>query len=66
MVVRLKVVKFAEKIIMIAEYNSVFDELAFFLASLSPRRVLAYKASDKAQARVKDLLEKKTEHQYNT
>ena len=43
---------------MVAEYNSVFDELAIFLASLSPRRVLAYKASDKAQARVNDLLEK--------
>ncbi|MCU0341694.1 MAG: hypothetical protein MUE30_17595 [Spirosomaceae bacterium] len=43
---------------MVAEYNSVYDELAHFLASLSPRRVLAYKASPKAQARVGELLEK--------
>ena len=43
---------------MVLEYNSVFDELAYFLASLSPRRVLAYKASPKAQARVNLLLEK--------
>lgn len=43
---------------MLAEYNSVYDELAFFLASLSPRRVLAYKASNKSQERVNQLLEK--------
>lgn len=43
---------------MTAEYNSVYDELAFFLASLSPRKVLAYKASPKAQERVTLLLEK--------
>ena len=43
---------------MVLEYNSVYDELAQFLASLSPRRVLAYKASPKAQTRVNDLLEK--------
>jgi hypothetical protein len=43
---------------MVAEYNSVYDELAYFLASLSPRRVLAYKASSQAQARVNVLLEK--------
>ncbi len=43
---------------MVAEYNSVFDELAIFLASLSPRRVLAYKASDKAQARFNDYWKK--------
>lgn len=43
---------------MVAEYNSVYDELAYFLASLSPRRVLAYKASPKAQTRVNELLEK--------
>jgi hypothetical protein len=41
---------------MIAEYNFVYDELAFFLASLSPRKVLQYKASPKAQARVNELL----------
>ena len=43
---------------MVLEYNSVYDELAHFLASLSPRRVLAYKASPKAQTRVNDLLDK--------
>ena len=43
---------------MVLEYNSVYDELAHFLASLSPRRVLAYKASPKAQTRVNDLLGK--------
>ncbi len=43
---------------MLVEYNSVFDELAFFLASLSPRRVLAYKVSEKSQSRVNQLLKK--------
>ena len=43
---------------MVLEYNSVYDELAHFLASLSPRRVLAYKASPKAQTRVNELLVK--------
>lgn len=43
---------------MVLEYNSVYDELAFFLANLSPRKVLAYKASEKAQERVNVLLEK--------
>jgi len=43
---------------MVLEYNSVYDELAFFLANLSPRKVLAYKASPKAQERVNILLEK--------
>lgn len=43
---------------MVIEYNSVYDELAFFLANLSPRKVLAYKASSKAQQRVSILLEK--------
>lgn len=43
---------------MVLEYNSVYDELAQFLASLSPRRVLAYKASPKSQMRVNELLEK--------
>jgi hypothetical protein len=43
---------------MTIAYNSVYDELASFLASLSPRRVVAYKASPKAQARVNELLEK--------
>ncbi|MBK8706206.1 MAG: hypothetical protein IPN33_23335 [Saprospiraceae bacterium] len=43
---------------MVVEYNSVYDELAQFLASLSPRKVLAYKASTKSQMRVNELLEK--------
>jgi hypothetical protein len=43
---------------MVLEYNSVYDELAIFLASLSPRKVLAYKASAKAQERVAILLDK--------
>lgn len=43
---------------MVLEYNSVYDDLAQFLASLSPRRVIAYKATPKAQARVNELLEK--------
>ncbi len=41
---------------MVAEHISVYDELAQFLASLSPRRVLAYKSSSKAQERVNALL----------
>ena len=45
---------------MIAEYNSAYDELAHFLASLSPRKVLAYKVSAKTQARVGILLAKNT------
>jgi hypothetical protein len=43
---------------MVLEYNSVYDELAIFLAGLSPKKVLAYKASEKAQTRVTQLLEK--------
>ncbi len=43
---------------MVLEYNSVYDELAIFLASLSPRKVLAYKSSAKAQERVSILLDK--------
>lgn len=43
---------------MVAEYYSVYDELAYFLASLSPRKVLQYKASPKAQQRVTLLLQK--------
>ena len=43
---------------MVAEHLSVFDELAYFLANLSPKKVLTYKASAKAQARVNYLLEK--------
>jgi hypothetical protein len=41
-----------------ANYQSVYDELAYFLASLSPRKVLAYKVSEKTQLRVNQLLEK--------
>ncbi|MEA5140985.1 hypothetical protein [Arcicella rigui] len=45
---------------MVLEYNSVYDELVIFLASLSPRKVLAYKSSAKAQERVAILLDKNT------
>lgn len=50
-----------KKILTVAEYNSVYDELAQFLASLSPRRVLAYKSSSKAQERINLLLLKNKE-----
>jgi hypothetical protein len=43
---------------MIAENLSIFDELAFFLASLSPKKVLTYKVSSKAQERVNYLIDK--------
>ena len=47
---------------MIAENLSIFDELAYFLASLSPKKVLSFKVSSKVQGRVNSLLEKnKTE-----
>ena len=46
---------------MVAEYLSVYDELAYFLASLSPRKVLAYKVSPKAQDRVSFLIAKNKE-----
>jgi hypothetical protein len=45
---------------MVLEYNSVYDELAIFLANLSPRKVLAYQSSLKSQHRVTFLLEKNT------
>jgi hypothetical protein len=43
---------------MVAENLSIFDELAYFLANLSPKKVLSYKASTKAQERVFFLIEK--------
>lgn len=43
---------------MSPKYNSAYDELAQFLASLSPRKVLAFKASPKSQMRVEELLKK--------
>ncbi len=43
---------------MVAENLSIFDELAYFLASLSPRKVLTYRASPKAQERVSFLIDK--------
>lgn len=43
---------------MIAENLSIFDELAYFLASLSPKKVLTYKVSSKAQERVNFLIDK--------
>ncbi len=46
---------------MVAEYLSIYDELAYFLASLSPKKVLAYKVSSKAQERVNFLIAKNKE-----
>ena len=43
---------------MVAENLSIFDELAYFLASLSPKKVLTYRASPKAQERVNFLIDK--------
>lgn len=43
---------------MIAENLSIFDELAYFLASLSPKKVLTFKVSSKAQDRVNFLIDK--------
>lgn len=43
---------------MVAESLSIFDELAYFLANLSPKKVLTYKASVKAQERVNFLIDK--------
>jgi uncharacterized protein YnzC (UPF0291/DUF896 family) len=43
---------------MVAEHLSIFDELAYFLASLSPKKVLTYKVSSKAQERVNFLIDK--------
>ena len=43
---------------MVAESLSIFDELAYFLANLSPKKVLTYKASAKAQERVSFLIDK--------
>lgn len=43
---------------MVAENLSIFDELAYFLASLSPKKVLTYKVSPKAQERVNFLIDK--------
>jgi hypothetical protein len=43
---------------MTATQLSIYDELAIFLAGLSPRRVLAYKISTPAQTRVSALLQK--------
>lgn len=43
---------------MIADNLSVFDELAYFLANLSPKKVLTFKVSKKAQDRVNFLIDK--------
>ena len=42
----------------IAEPVLAFEEIAQFLASLSPNKVLAFKTSKKSQARVRYLIEK--------
>ncbi len=46
---------------MVLEHISVFDELAHFLASLSPTKVLAFRTSKKSQERVQYLLTKNKE-----
>lgn len=46
---------------MTAEPVLVFEELAQFLASLSPRKVMAFKTSKKSQERVNYLLLKNKE-----
>jgi SpoU rRNA methylase family enzyme len=46
---------------MTAQPVMAFEELAQFLASLSPRRVLAFKTSKKSQERVSYLLDKNAE-----
>lgn len=43
---------------MVSERISVMDELATFLAGLSPKKVLAFETSQEAQARVSFLLDK--------
>ena len=43
---------------MVAENLSIFDELAYFLASLSPKKVLTFRVSAKAQERVNFLIDK--------
>ncbi len=43
---------------MVAAISPVLDDFAEFLSKLSPRKVLDYKASTKAQERVNFLLEK--------
>jgi SpoU rRNA methylase family enzyme len=50
---------------MTAEPVLVFEEIAQFLASLSPRKVLAFKTSKKSQARVSYLLDKNKGHGLN-
>ena len=57
--VLIKIPYFCKKnITMVAEKLSIFDELAYFLASLSPKKVLTYKISPKAQERVNFLIDK--------
>ncbi len=41
------------------QISNVYDELAEFLASLSPRKVLDFHPSEKKQQRLSELLEKK-------
>lgn len=45
---------------MVIEPISVFDELAQFLANLSPSKVLSFRTSKKSQERVSFLLSKNT------
>lgn len=44
---------------MVTLQQSVYDDLAEFLASLSPQKVLAYQPSEKKQRRLSELLSRK-------
>ncbi|MEQ1745550.1 MAG: hypothetical protein ABMA02_08995 [Saprospiraceae bacterium] len=45
---------------MAQQTNNVYDELAEFLASLSPEKVLNYRPSERKQKRLSELLYKKS------
>ncbi len=51
---------------MVAENLSIFDELAYFLASLSPKKVLTFRVSAKAQGRVNFLIDKNKKSDLST
>lgn len=44
---------------MVFQISNIYDELAEFLASLSPQKVLDFHPSEKKQQRLSELLEKK-------
>jgi hypothetical protein len=41
-------------------HHTAYDEIAAFIASMDPRKLIEYKASDPLQSRVDTLLEKKS------